>query len=247
MTATDELRRLHDPHATALWDYAHGRYRPPFHYVRSDGHAAEYDIARRFDPPERFSPQDSFVTAAAYGRTLDAGCGNGKHVAALRDRGVVTVGVDLSALAVATAHHLGRSDVMVMDVFRLGFRTQAFDCVTLYSNGLSMGGSVEGVRGLLTELARVTRPGGHLIMTNTNVAGSPHEHDQAYQRANLAAGRPRGQVRMRCRYDGLDGPWFDWIFLAPQDLPAVLDPTPWRVGQVAAFAAGGYAAVINRQ
>nr|MDT0658181.1 class I SAM-dependent methyltransferase [Micromonospora sp. DSM 115978] len=235
-----------EPHAAALWDFVRGRRNSAFHYVRSDGHAASFDIARRFGRPTDFSPQDTFVTDEAAGATLDVGCGAGKHVAALRGRGIGAIGVDNEPLAIAAARHAGVREVALMDAFRLGFGAGAFDCVTLYSNGLSMGGSVDGVRRLLDELARVTRPGGRLLLTNTDVATSPHEHDQVYQRANLTAGRPRGLVRMCCRYGDREGPWFDWLFLAPEDLPEVARSTRWRVARVQRFPAGVYAAVLDR-
>ncbi|MFY1638121.1 class I SAM-dependent methyltransferase [Solwaraspora sp. WMMB335] len=235
-----------DPHAQALWDFARSHHREPFHYVRSDGHAASYDISRRFGAIDGFSPQDAHITGAASGRTLDVGCGAGKHVAALHDRGVAAVGIDIAPLAVAAARHTGVRDVALMDAFRLGLRTGAFDCVMLYSNGLSIGGSVGGVRRLLDELARVTRPGGRLLMTNTDVTASPYEHDQAYQQANLVVGRPRGLVRMRCRYGDREGPWFDWLFVAPDDLPELTRRTAWRVGPIQQFPAGAYAATLDR-
>jgi SAM-dependent methyltransferase len=67
------------------------------------------------------------LDSAADRRVLDVGCGNGIYLAALRGRGVDTVGCDLSAgmLAAARPH----PTLVNADVTRLPFPTGAFDVV----------------------------------------------------------------------------------------------------------------------
>lgn len=95
-------------------------------------------------------------------RILDVGCGSGPLTAALRDRGAVVSGFDLSAGMVALARaRLGAdADVVVHDLAEsLPYPDAAFDDVvaSLVLHYL------EDWSGPLAELRRVLRPGGRLI------------------------------------------------------------------------------------
>ncbi|MFE9629803.1 class I SAM-dependent methyltransferase [Streptomyces sp. NPDC006463] len=95
-------------------------------------------------------------------RILDAGCGSGPLSAALRDRGAVVTGIDISAGMLALARRrLGDDvDLHVVDLSdRLPFPDGAFDDVvaSLVLHYLEDWGPA------LAELRRVLRPGGRLI------------------------------------------------------------------------------------
>lgn len=95
-------------------------------------------------------------------RILDAGCGSGPLSAALRDRGAVVTGVDISAGMLALAkRRLGEdADLHQVDLRdRLPFDDATFDGVvsSLVLHYLEDWGPT------LAELRRVLRPGGRLI------------------------------------------------------------------------------------
>ncbi|MET8031909.1 class I SAM-dependent methyltransferase [Streptomyces sp. NPDC005345] len=95
-------------------------------------------------------------------RVLDAGCGSGPLSAALRDRGAVVTGIDVSAAMLALARRPLGDDVAlhVADVSeRLPFADGSFDDVvaSLVLHYLEDWGPALG------ELRRVLRPGGRLI------------------------------------------------------------------------------------
>jgi SAM-dependent methyltransferase len=95
-------------------------------------------------------------------RILDAGCGSGPLSAALRDRGAVVTGIDVSAGMLALARQRLGDDVALHRVDlndRLPFADGAFDDVvaSLVLHYLEDWGPT------LAELRRVLRPGGRLI------------------------------------------------------------------------------------
>ncbi|MGW7435341.1 class I SAM-dependent methyltransferase [Streptomyces sp. NPDC054849] len=95
-------------------------------------------------------------------RILDAGCGSGPLTAALRDRGAVVTGIDVSAGMLALARRRLGDDVAlhVVDLCdRLPFDDGAFDDVvaSLVLHYLEDWGPT------LAEMRRVLRPGGRLM------------------------------------------------------------------------------------
>ncbi|WP_404387961.1 class I SAM-dependent methyltransferase [Humibacillus xanthopallidus] len=97
-------------------------------------------------------------------RVLDAGCGHGPLMVALRDRGALVAGFDLSPAMIGIAQsRLGSdSDVRVADLAeRLPYDDDEFDVVTC-SLALHY---VQHWSSALAELRRVLKPGGRLVVS----------------------------------------------------------------------------------
>ena len=107
---------------------------------------------------------------------LDAGCGTGANLALLTRTFGRAVGCDLSAAGVSLASSRGLKRVLVADVNHLPFRAGAFDGV-LCSDVMECA-EVEP-RIAAAELARVTRPGGRLIVSASAYEFLRSEHDRA--------------------------------------------------------------------
>jgi SAM-dependent methyltransferase len=118
-------------------------------------------------------------------RILDAGCGSGRVLDELAQFGDVT-GVDLSRSAVAAAWARGHS-VARARVEELPFADRSFDLVTCLDVIEHTPDDLRALR----ELARVTRPGGYLLLTAPAYQSlwSAHdvrnEHYRRYRRGRL--------------------------------------------------------------
>ena len=109
-------------------------------------------------------------------RILDAGCGTGGMLQSLRGRGWVT-GVDASAEALRLGRQ--RSDAVIVrgSVDALPFRSASFDLVTSFD--VIYHRNVPDDEKALSEIARVLRPGGTLLIRVPAFEKLRSRHDEA--------------------------------------------------------------------
>jgi SAM-dependent methyltransferase len=105
-------------------------------------------------------------------RCLDLGSDNGVISLMLRRRGGRWASADLTDEAVASIRELVASDVHRVEGDRLPFADGEFDCVAV----VDMIEHVRDDRAFVRELARVTRPGGRLVVN------TPHRRETALRR-----------------------------------------------------------------
>lgn len=99
-------------------------------------------------------------------RVLDDGCGEGRFSRMLASAGAEMVAMDATAgmVRAAQARRLGPEHVVRAPAERLPFRDAAFDLVVSYIVLVD----VTDFRSAITEIARVLRPGGRLVVANTS-------------------------------------------------------------------------------
>lgn len=116
----------------------------------------------------------SRLALPARAELLDAGCGSGRTLDELAVFGRVT-GVDLSRQAVAAARARGHRNVLVAPVERLPLASARFDLVTC----LDVIEHTPDDSRTLSELRRVTRTGGRLVVTVPAYPSLWSTHDEA--------------------------------------------------------------------
>ncbi len=107
-------------------------------------------------------------------RILDVGCGTGSNLAEFSRLGVAT-GIDMSTDALAFCRRRGIESVALTAVERLPFPDATFDVVT----AMDMLEHTDDDLPALTELRRVLRPGGLLLVTVPAYGFLWSEHDEA--------------------------------------------------------------------
>lgn len=107
------------------------------------------------------------------GVVLDLGCGFGRHLLALRERGLEAFGLDRSRDLLARAHELEggvlRGSFVRGDFRALPFRERVFDGVVLLFSSFGYFEDEDNAR-VLGECARVLRPGGTVVLDLMNPA-----------------------------------------------------------------------------
>jgi 2-polyprenyl-3-methyl-5-hydroxy-6-metoxy-1,4-benzoquinol methylase len=152
-------------------------------------------------------------------RVLEIGCGRGAFALYLAGRGARVVAADFSPAAVEIASGLldGRASAIVADVQQLPFEDGHFDLVISLETLEHVPDPARG----LSELVRVTRPGGRLIVTTPNYlnavgawrilrrltpgVSSYTEIGQPINKVLTLPGRVLRLRRLGCRVDVVDG------------------------------------------
>jgi SAM-dependent methyltransferase len=129
---------------------------------------------------------------------LDVGCGPGRHVLALAERGMVALGIDITPAALELARRRG-APVLARSVFERIPGAGRWGCALLLDGNVGIGGEPAA---LLARVASLLRPDGRLLV----------ELEQP--------GKERDTGFVRFDIEGVEGPWFAWTAVTPDDLPA---------------------------
>jgi SAM-dependent methyltransferase len=152
-------------------------------------------------------------------RVCDAGCGTGRFAARLEVAGAHVTGVDRDTAALAIARKRFAGDLVEGDVQNLPFPDGGFDAVF----AVTVCEFTADPAVVVAELARITRPGGHVVIGTLN----PRSPWGAWNRRRLR--KP---------------PWDGARFLDRDQLDAIATnhgTTQWRTGLYAPTALPGLA------
>ena len=155
----------------------------------SDGHSV-VPGAHRWDEPA--DEVDARVLARAAGPVLDVGCGPGRHLVHLGERGIAALGIDITPTAVARARARGGT-ALLRSVFARVPAAGRWRSVVLLDGNVGIGGAPVALLGRVAELLTA----GGVALVELAPPGSA-----AVTRA------------VRFELDGCGGPWFPFATLA---------------------------------
>ena len=159
----------------------------------SDGRALATRARRWLEPR---TVEDDAVLARATAPVLDIGCGPGRHVLALAERGMVALGIDITPAAVDLARRRG-APVLARSVFERVPGAGRWSCALLLDGNLGIGGHPAL---LLERVASLVKPRG-AVLAELEPPGTP----------------PTAE-RVRFDIGDVEGPWFAWTAVAADEL-----------------------------
>lgn len=217
-------------YAQAMLDHWLGK-KVSVEFERDDGYRDASDLPAYFAPPAKWYAIEREAMKEVRGRVLDVGCGPGRHALYLQRKGFRVVGIDMSPTQVALARVRGLIEVYQGTVWRLPRGLGRFDSVLMMGNNLGLAGNLANMRRFLRDLREITTKRGRLI-GHTRIPGTWIERHLPYVKRNIERGRPPGLIRLRVRYKGRIGDWFDLLLISPDDLARIAHETGWDLTRV---------------
>jgi 2-polyprenyl-3-methyl-5-hydroxy-6-metoxy-1,4-benzoquinol methylase len=215
-------------------------------YERDDGFVSiGRGPALYFAPYESWSPIEREASTYVRGRVLDVGCGAGRHALYFQEQGYEVVAVDNSPLAVQVCHERGVRDARIMAVTQVSRRMGSFDTITLWGSFALMS-SRKRARWLLRRFHGMVPKQGRIVAAVLNPYGTDDPAHLAYHERNQRRGRMAGQIRMRVRFHQYATPWFDLLFVSPDELRDILADTGWQIHRLLGKEDGQYIAIIDK-
>ena len=173
--------------------------------VRGDGVVLPLAVHRWHDDADG---EDDWLLARCTGPTLDLGCGPGRLVVALADRGIPALGVDVSVQAVQRCLERGAA-VLHRDAFERLPGEGRWQHVVLADGNIGIGGDPVS---LLRRCRALLADGGTVLLELEPGAGL--WCGTAYLESTDADEPVEGMTVLEALADAA-GPWFPWAVLGP--------------------------------
>ena len=122
-----------DAFGQILWAYYKGK--EVFEVVeRDDGIKNARNPKLYFSGYEDWHPTEQEAMRLVKGKTLDVGCGAGRHSLYLQKKGFDVLGIDVSPLAIKVCKHRGLKQAKVLSIEDADFKPDSFDTILLMGN-----------------------------------------------------------------------------------------------------------------
>jgi SAM-dependent methyltransferase len=242
------IRPKDDAYGREIWAYLTEGY--SYEIVeRDDGFITASDGLKNYfaDFASWAKRQQQAMRFVQGSRALDVGCGAGRVSLYLQRQGLKVTAIDSSPLAIRLCRKRGVKDARVLpfeQIHRLP--ANAFDTVVMFGNNFGLFSSYRRAKRLLRQLHRLTAPTAVILAESINPHETKLEAHLRYQRRNRLKGRMAGQIRIRIRFQDVQGPWFDYLLVSPQEMKDILAGTGWELRKVLRDRGLLYVAVITK-
>src|SRR5690606_6486038 len=126
----------------------------------------------------------------------------------------------------------GARDVRALPIADLTPDLGPFDSIVMLGNNFGLFGTPDRARRILGRLARMTSADAVIVAEVVDPYRTDEPFHLAYHERNRAEGRLPGQLRIRIRYKGYRTPWYDYLFVSPDEMREIVEGTGWRVSEV---------------
>jgi len=221
--------------------------RTPEIVERDDGYIDISSGAAQYFAPYRAWPEhERKGMKYVRGRVLDIGCGAGRVVHYLENRGHEVLGIDNSAGAIKACHKVGIKNTRQMSITKISPKLGPFDSIVMYGNNFGLFGSYKRARWLLKKMYRMTSEKGRIVAVTTDPYQTNMPEHKQYHKLNTSRGRMGGQLRIRIRFKKYVSPYFDYLLVSPGELDKILAGTGWAVNRLIRSKSAQYTAVIEK-
>jgi 2-polyprenyl-3-methyl-5-hydroxy-6-metoxy-1,4-benzoquinol methylase len=210
-------------------------------YVDASG--GQFDYLAPYKKWPQFERQ---AIRLAKGKVLDIGCGGGRVLLHIQERGLEAVGIDISPLALELCRRRGAKDVRLLSIRKLSRKTGIFDTIVMYGNNFGLFGNPRRAKWLLKKFYGMTSPDALIIAETIDPYKTTMKEHLEYHKANRAKGKLGGELRLRIRHKKYIGDWFEYLFVSKKELGEILKGTGWQVKRYFESGRAMYIAVMEK-
>jgi SAM-dependent methyltransferase len=200
---------------------------------REDGHfTLNGDSNAYTESYENWSEIQKQAATLIKGKTLDIGCGGGKHALHFQNNGIDLWGMDNSPLGLKVCEERGLKNTLLCDVNNLSVEViSELETIYLWGNNLGLLQNENLARRFFFNCDKMCSSNAKILVETLDPYGKAFfmEDDKKYIAENRTNGRLGGQIRVRVRYRHFVTPWRDYLFVSKNELDEILSPTPWKV------------------
>jgi SAM-dependent methyltransferase len=214
---------------------------------RDDGYVdCDFGGETYFAPFTDWSPHVQAAMRHLRGPVLDIGCGAGRVCLYAQEQGLDALGTDISPLAIETCRLRGVRRAEAVAISELSPALGRFATVVMCGNNWGLMGTPGRARWLLRRFRQLTTPDAVILAESCNPYATANPDHLDYHARNRARGRMAGQLRLRVRYRRACTPWFDYLFVSPDEMRELVAGTGWQVRELFGSPGPLYAAAIER-
>ena len=203
------INKEKDPMGRAISDYFHTGKAGKLRVLSSMFYEDEIPVSTLFRTLDEMPIQEQKAIELCQGRVLDVGAGSGCHSVITRERGLETVAIDISELAVEVMKARGL-DARNVNFFDETF-TEKFDTILFAMNGIGIVGKIDRLPEFFRSIKRLLAPGGQVLLDSSDIKYVFMDEDGAMD-IDLAAGY-YGEIDYKMRYKNITGTTFDWLYI----------------------------------
>lgn len=199
---------MNDPFGAAIHDYFKNGKAPD---IRVDSNYTENEsipVAWFFRKHDEMPLIERKALELCRGNILDVGAAAGCHSLVLQEQGKTISALEKSELAADVMKQRGISEVIVADIFE--FDKQKFDTILLLMNGTGIGGTLDGLRKLLSHLKKLLNEGGQILIDSSDIKYLFEEEDGSYW-VDLSSTDYYGEMEYEVKYKHHHSA-FKWLF-----------------------------------
>ena len=197
---------------------------------RNDGAWSPHDLTLYFSDYEDWDELEHILIKKVMGRTVDIGCGAGRHSLYLQRQGIDVLAIDSSPGCVAVSADRGVMNTQLLGIEQIDqLQNPPYDSVLLMGSNLGLLGSKSTAKRILGALDSVTSDGARIVATTSEFPETDHPYQLAFYEYNRKRGRFRDTMTSRVKWREYVGDWFDFVLLSRDDLESAIDGSSWEV------------------
>ena len=216
---------MNDPFGQAIKDFFEKGKAPD---IRVDTNYTEDEnipVSYFFRTKKKMPEIEQKALELCKGKILDVGAAAGCHALILQNENKDVTALEISPLAADVMQKRGVEKIIQADIFE--FEDEKFDTILLLMNGTGIGGTVHGLKKLLTHLKTLLNENGQILIDSSDIKYLFEEEDGSFW-VDLNNAAYYGEMQYEVKYKN-NFAALDWLFIDFKKLSEIAIKTGLKI------------------